>query len=545
MREGALGRRELLTLGGGIAAGLVSARVRAAEIEPRSPKRGGVLTLRAWDPPNFDLPMFDSYKTHILYSFTHSRLLRHRPDPAVPPGLFPIEGDLAESWSQPSETVYRFKLRRGVHWHNRPPVNGRELTAEDIVYSARRAFGGVRQAGLLPTFLDRIEAVDRYTVAFMLKKPLSWLPDILASPMVFPIIARECVETFGDLQKAEAMVGTGPWQFESYRRGVGISLTRHPHYFRTDLPYIERIELVLDDDSTRVAAAFLAGKYELGWDPPGSIPRSDWTQLRERLLAQRPGLRTTEILDSAVFVIVMRSDLPPFNDTRVRQAISMAVNRLEIIESVFEGAGAVNPPIQAALKEWSLPVEQLGPGASSYRFDPGEARRLLTEAGHGGGIATSMTFTNYGRAFTDTLQLVVRDLQAVGITARPQSKEYGAFVSTVPYGHFEGLALAIFPNTSQPFSPLFLRYRPGQGPNAAHVNDPALTTMLDQLAGARDPSKRREIVHAIQRHLAVQQYYVHLPSGIHVAAWDPALKNYAPNMSYDYGGRLAAAWLDR
>ena len=57
--------------------------------------------------------------------------------------------------------------------------------------------------------------------------------------------------------------------------------------------------------------------------------------------------------------------------------------------------------------------------------------------------------------------------------------------------------------------------------------------------------KRREVINEIQRHLAKQQYYVHVPSGIYIAVWDGALKNYAPNLGYDYGGRLLAAWLDR
>lgn len=535
----------MLGIGGAAVTSLLTASGRQTAAESQ-PKRGGVLTLRAWDPPNFDLQMFDSYKTHILYSFTHSRLLRHRTEPGLPPGTFPIEGDLAESWSQPSDTVYQFRLRQGVRWHNRPPVHGRELTAEDVAYSIRRSLGeSGRAASSLRASFDRAEVVDRYTVNLVLKTPLTWLPAMVATPMMLPIVAKECVETFGDLQKAEAMVGTGPWQLDSYRRNVGITLTRHPSYFRPGLPYIDRIEVVLDDDSVRVATAFLTGKYDLGWDPPGAIPRPDWVQLRDRLRAQRPGINTAEILDSSVFVVYMRTDRPPFNDLRVRQAISMAINRREIIESVLEGGGVVNPPVQAALKEWALPIDQLGAGAACYHFDPREARRLLAEAGHGGGFQTPMSYTSYGRVYNDMLQLVARDLKAIGIDAKLVFKEYGAFASTVPFGNFDGMALAAFPAATQPYTGLFVRYHPKQPPNASHVDDPTLTGLLDQLAGAQDTSKRRELVHAFQRHAAVQQYYVHLPSGIHVAAWDAALKNYAPNMSNDYGGRLAAAWLDR
>lgn len=125
MREPGWSRRRWLAMSGGVAASLIAARVNRSGAATDSPRRGGVLTLRAWDPPNFDLQRLDSYKTHIIYSFTHSRLLRHRAEPGLPPGTFVIEGDLAESWSKLSETAYRFRLRRGVRWHNRPPVHGR------------------------------------------------------------------------------------------------------------------------------------------------------------------------------------------------------------------------------------------------------------------------------------------------------------------------------------------------------------------------------------------------------------------------------------
>jgi ABC-type transport system substrate-binding protein len=104
----------------------------------QAPRRGGTLTLRVWDPPHFDPYLTVAYKTQVVYSFTHNRLLKHKAGPSVSPGTFALEGDLAESWTQSDEITYVFRLRKGVRWHNKPPVNGRELTAEDVVYSAER-----------------------------------------------------------------------------------------------------------------------------------------------------------------------------------------------------------------------------------------------------------------------------------------------------------------------------------------------------------------------------------------------------------------------
>ena len=130
-----ISRRGALVLGG---AALATAALPRGLVAAQTPRRGGTLTIRAWDPPHFDPVLTFSYTTHVLTSFTHSRLVRHRAGPGVKPGSFALQGDLAESWQQPSETTYVFRLRRGVRFHPKPPVNGRELTADDVRYSVER-----------------------------------------------------------------------------------------------------------------------------------------------------------------------------------------------------------------------------------------------------------------------------------------------------------------------------------------------------------------------------------------------------------------------
>ena len=91
----------------------------------QAPKRGGTLAVRLWVSTHWDPYLILAFKTQIPYTFTHSRLLKHRAGPTIQPGDLPIEGDLAESWSQPDETTYVFRLRKGVRFHPKPPVNGR------------------------------------------------------------------------------------------------------------------------------------------------------------------------------------------------------------------------------------------------------------------------------------------------------------------------------------------------------------------------------------------------------------------------------------
>ena len=206
-----ISRRSLLKAGGGaLAAATVAPHLGTGTATAQTPKRGGTLSLRLWDPPHFDPHLTISYKINVLYTFSHSRLLKHKAGPGVTPGTFPIEGDLAESWTQPNETTYIFKLRKGVRWHNKPPVNGRELTADDVKYTFDRFVSEKGNANrAMMAALDKVEVVDKYTVKFTLKEPYVWFLDMVSNPMALAIIPTEAVEKFGDLKKPESVIGTG------------------------------------------------------------------------------------------------------------------------------------------------------------------------------------------------------------------------------------------------------------------------------------------------------------------------------------------------
>jgi len=539
-----LSRRHLLKLGG---AGLVGASMAPVIARAQTPKRGGTLAIRTWDPPHFDPFQTISFKTHISLSFTHSRLLRHKAGPNVAPGTFPIEGDLAESWSQPNETTYVFKLRKGVKWQNKPPVNGRELTADDVVFSVNHflTVKGNANAYMLKS-VDKVEAVDKYTVRFTLKEPFVWFLDMLSNPHAVAIVAKEVVEKYGDLKKPETVIGTGPWMLDSYRPNVGLTYVRNPNYFAQGLPYIDRIEATVDEDNASRMAAFLSGKYDLGWQFPGTIDRVDWVQIKDTLKQKRPKLQTLEFPSPVMSHISMRTDQKPFSDPRVRQAMSMAIDRKAIIEAVFEGVGAMNPAVPAALKEWSIPFDKLGEGARYYKHDPAEAKRLLAAAGYPNGFPGTMCFTTYGSTIlVDSLQLVQKDLKAVGIDIKIDQKEYGAYIATCFYGKFDSMTYGPQTGFLEPDNFLFGQYYKDELKNQSHIVDPVVDDMLIRQRRTLDVAKRREIINDIQRHLAKQQYYVQMPSGIYIAVWEGALKNYGPNMGYDYGGRLMAAWLER
>jgi peptide/nickel transport system substrate-binding protein len=211
--------------------------------------------VRGYDPPHFDPHLTLNFKTNNTLSFVYNKLVRHKVGPEIRPGTFLVEPDLAERWEALDDTTYVFHLRQGVKWHNKPPVNGRELVAEDVKFTYNRFLtepGNPLRFMLDP--VDRVEVVERYTVKFLLKEPFVWLVNVLANPTGTWIIAREVVEKYGDLKQAESAIGTGPFLLERYEPNVKTVFKRNPDYFRTSEPYVDGVEwLVLEDESTGLA----------------------------------------------------------------------------------------------------------------------------------------------------------------------------------------------------------------------------------------------------------------------------------------------------
>jgi peptide/nickel transport system substrate-binding protein len=513
----------------------------------QSPKRGGVFRIRGEDAATgFDPHMVvNHHRIATNLSFTHSRLVRVKAGAAVKPGTMPIEPDLAESWTQPTETTYLFKLRKGVRWHTKPPLNGRELTADDVKYTYERflSLKGNPNRSMLEQ-VEKIEALDRHTVKFTLSEPFAWFLDYLAATVMW-VIPREAVERFGDLRKAEACIGTGPWMLERYEPNVRLTFVRNQNYFISGLPNADTVEVTVDEDPSSRMAAWLGGKYDFAPEYGQCVRRLDLEVAQRR----KPTLQTQDFVVLFGAITMMKVDREPFKDVRVRRAMSLAFNWREILETNAwsQGHGVPNPTIPAALKEWSIPMDQLSPeGRRLQEQNTAEARRLLTEAGYGGGLKTPLEATlGWSPDYVDALQVTLKNWKAAGIDAELKQKEYGAFVSTAFVGKFEKAAHALRGGTPVADLALYGTHVPGQPLNSAGVNDPKLTDMIRLQRRTFDVSKRREIVYDIQRYLAEQVYYQYGPSISAVSAWEPYVKNFAPNIGHDYGGRLMVAWLDK
>jgi peptide/nickel transport system substrate-binding protein len=541
-----LSRRDLLKASLAAGAALsIGSPYRAPKLwgeAAESPKRGGILRVRGRDPVHFDPHLTRDARTHSVLSFLSSRLLRYKVGGDVRPGTFIVEPDLAERWEEPDDTTYVFHLRQGVKWHEKPPVNGRELVAEDVKFTYDRFLSEKSNPSrFMLDSVARVEVVDRYTVKFVLHEPFVWLLDILASATSMWIIAPEVAQQYGDFKKVETAIGTGPFVLERYEPNVKTVFRRNPDYFRSGLPHVDGVEwLVVEDESTGLAM-YRTGQLDAGPGLQWDVRQADLESLKQ----SHPQLRYQDMLANNATTIWMRTDKSPFTDVRVRRAISHAIDRQGVIEAVWM-RGELSPAVPRGLVEWSLPIDQLGEGAKYYRYDPQEARRLLTEAGYAKGFKTTLMATGgYGRDMLDAVQMVQRYLKEVGIEVELKIQEYGAYQATTGQGKFDGLAMGPYALGWEADSSLYGQYMPDQLRNRGHVNDPKLAAMLKEQRRIKDLEARKHVIFEIQRYAAQQQYYVYLSSQINTASWQPYMKNFAPNLTADFGSRAAALWLDR
>jgi len=540
-----LTRRDFIQMSSAAVAAHVLAPAGASAAE--TPQRGGVFRIRGEDgTTGFDPHLVvNHHRISTNLSFTHSRLVKVKAGPSVVPGTLPVEPDLAESWSQPNDRTYVFKLRKGVRWHPKPPVNGRELTADDVKYTYDRflQLKGNPNRSMLG-HVEKIDVLDRYSVKFTLTEPFGWFLDYLANTVMW-IVPREAVEQFGDLRRAEACIGTGPWMLERYEPNTRLIFVRHKDYFVPGLPYADGVEVTVDEDPSSRMASWIAGKYDFAPEYGQCVRRLDLPVAHQR----RPGLRTQDFIVLFGAYTAIKLDREPFRDARVRRALGMADDWKQILETNAWslGHGVPNTTIPAALKEWAIPIDQLTPaGRRLYERDVSEAKRLLSEAGFPQGFKTTVEATlAWSPDYVDALQVTMRGWKDAGIDAELKSKDFGAYMATTIYGKFDKLGHGLRGGSPIADISLYNSHIPGEPLNASGVDDPKLTEMIRLQRRTLDVAKRREIVYDIQRYLAEQVYYAFGPSVNAVAAWEPRVKNFAPNIGHDYGGRLMAAWLSK
>ena len=511
----------------------------------QTPKRGGVFRVPAPEAPTIDPHLNAGFITQVYASLIYSCLVRLPAGPEQKgPGDHRILPDVAEKWEWTNPTTVVFTLRRGVRFHQKPPVNGREVTAEDVKYSLER-FRARSALGLRLEPVQSIDVVDRQTVRISLKEPYAPLLNHLANPAYCAILPREAEEKFKDFNHPDAAIGTGPFVLKSYERGVRAVYERNPQFHLAGLPYLDGVIVeVVPDNATRLSM-LRAGKLELGhwW---GWLTPEEGKSLRKT----NPELTVTPQMVVDVAHLFMRTDQPPFNDVRVRRAVSLSIDRKAWREALHFGEGCLDSgPVPCAMPSWKLDAAALDPARRKFLdgYDPAEAKKLLADAGFARGLTLPVAhWPGYAAPWRSYYDLTVDTLARVGITAELKPEEYGRYSTMTFLGKYDKMAIGPFgAGITEIDEVLYETFSSASPRNRSHVNDPELERMLLAQRRELDPAKRREIVLDIQRYLADKAYYVYLPMWPRYIVHPAYVKGFRNHDGFGLGSRLMYTWFDR
>lgn len=532
-----MGRRQFLTVAAGTAAAAAAPRAAGAA----EPRRGGVLKHIGLEPPTFDIQATVSYQTQLISSFVHRTLFKFVNGAKFGPSDFTLVPDLAlKADVSPDGKTYTIALRQGVRWEQKPPLNGRELTAADVKYTIERGAKKSPYANLMGQ-VQGVETPDKYTVRVHLADAYAPFLHNLAEPWL-AILQPEVEEKFGDFKSADALMGCGPFVLERYEPGVKAVFARNPAYYQKGLPYLDKIEWLFLKDRATHLSLFRAGQVDIPFYD-GRIPRSDLVSFKK----SNPTYQTMYWDWLAVRTLAMRTDKPPFSDVRVRRALSMAIDRKKWVAQFLEGQGFEDSgPVPGPMREWKLPTKDLGEGARYLEHNPALAKKLLAEAGFPNGLKVKCTnWPGYGPEYVEELELLTFSLKQIGVELQIVNEEYGNYIRGSFLGKFDDASWGPSSIFTEVDGYLYNFFRSGQPNNRSHVADNQLDVMLDAQRRYTAKSSRKKAIDDIQRYAAERMYYVYTPYPKNLSAWTPWVKNYGPKNSFDRGAQLEVVWLDK
>jgi peptide/nickel transport system substrate-binding protein len=507
----------------------------------KPPKRGGVLTrASAWDPPVIDPRLTQSVGLYQFVGLTSNRLVRYTfSDEATGPSDMTLKGDLAESWQSDSAyRVWTFKLRQGVKWQNVAPLNGRELTAADVKY----CFEAYAKEGVQTFTFQEIEGMEtpeKHTLRVHLKAPNTLFPQNVAE-FIAVIFPREILEEDGDLKKR--LVGTGPYILKEHTRKVRIVLQRNPDYYDKGRPYIDEYIILSTPDAATRLAAFRTGQSDIIWlASPSEVETVRKTNPNAIVQSHHNTL--------APFGLALAQDKPPYNDVRVRRAISMAIDRQKQVDTVYEGHGIPGWGVPYIYYQDKAPtLKELGPW---WQYRPEEAKKLLAEAGHGKGFETTLFYYEYFPQMTSQVQLVQQELKKnlnidIKITKLDYTTYYGRYVEGkwdgMSWGFQSGHAIGLDERTYQ-----YMHSKSTK--NFFRVNDPVVDELTTKLRRTPDRAEQRSLTKKLVDREFDQVLRMWMPYDSGFVVSQPHMRNVgaaALRRTDGYGSpTVARAWIDK
>jgi peptide/nickel transport system substrate-binding protein len=511
-----------------ILAALALAIALAGPARAQTPQRGGTLVFSAIGEP-------DTYDCHASATFaTLHRLAPHysllvRIDAARYPA---IEGDAARSWSiSPDGLTYTFVLRPDVRFHDGAPLTARDVKASfDRIREPAQGAVSLRRA----QFRDvaAIDTPDPQTVVFRLARPNAAMLTILANPWNCLYSAERLVRDAN--YPARQVLGSGPFRFVEHVAGSHWAGVRHDAYHLPERPYLDGFRAVALAGPA-VANALSGGQVMAAFH--GVTPGE-----RDRILAARgERMRVEDARSTFMLLIAFNSQRPPFDDARVRRALSLAIDRragaapLSRLVIYSEVGGFQRPGTAFARDDDALAaLPGFGRDIAAARA---EARRLLAEAG-----LPAPAFTLLNRPDFSPLGVwLIDQWRQIGATVTHQVVDIPRLIGMRRDGNFEVSFDASTESVDEPTIQLahFLSLdRSAQ--NASRMVDRAIDGLFDRQAATLDPAERRTLVHAFEARMLEQAYQAPLFWGRRLVPLAAELRGYvvtpSPQLNQDLGG---------
>lgn len=501
------------------------------------PQYGGVYRTSGSNPRIGQDPVRTSGSSHFSnFGQAYDTLLRYKNSLDISESEHIIAPNLAERWENPTPTTWVFYLRKGVKWHNIPPVNGREFTADDVVYGINRLAGpGSVQRGYWLD-LEKVEALDKYTVKFTLKNPAaSFLTNVVQQ--YNKMTAKEAVEAGGGNVDNGPLIGTGPW-FVTCTVDVECLFKRNPDYFLKDedgsqIPYMDMQNIIMADLQARFASfrAKQLDAYSLTADELGIVGKA------------HPEVVYRRVKSFNAYLIHFRNDQLPWSDERVRTAVSKALDRQQILDTVLGGYAWFHFGWGAQGEDWYLPQDEF---KQAYKRDVPLAKKLLAEAGYANGFDASLWCANYGVTDVPACELMQAQLAEVGIRIKIYLHDPPVYLSQVFIrdGKFPDLAWGTKATHPDPDLWLSDYYHSKGGRNTGYINDPKLDSMIETQRRELNPEKRKNMILEMQRYLLQKNYGLAMYSTLSANARWPWVKNVAYSASGN-SRSIDYMWIDQ
>ena len=508
----------------------------------QTPKRGGTLMATLSEvPPSFSIheeatigtvwPMMPCYNNLVLF------------DPLkAQESLDTVGPELAERWAwQDGGTTLVFTLRKGVKWHD-----GQPFTAKDVKQTfdtVRDAPGIAQRLRVNPRKLwyenvAAIETPEPAAAVFRLKRPQPSLLLLLASGYspVYPAHVPPA-------QLRTRCVGTGPFRWKEHKPGELLELERNPEYFVPGRPYLDGLRYIPIKDRATKFAALQAGQLDVSF--PGDANKTVTEQVKQTLPQMVVQVTSENVNDN----IIMNHKKPPFNDPRVRRAISLAIDRRGFVRAVHQGGafpgGAMAPKPYGV---WGLSPQQLAslPGYGDPAKEKAEARKLLAEAGFGPGKPLKVVMSTRATAiYLDFANFVVDQLKQVGLEATLETVETGVWHPKVTRGEFDIGANLTGIGPDDPDANFFENFKCGSPRNYGGYCNPEVDRLIEEQSLTLDPAKRLRLVQALDQRTQLEGARPIMGwRAFYLLHW-PHVKNLVAHQSIYNMGRMQDVWLDK